>query len=253
MASIKTKQFPHLILAAALAAVACVMVLACSLAPGQAFANREFTAPTMPDGSTMTVSDDITRIHVDKVEYGTHEFVTGAKMQIIVQETGEVVDEWTTDGTTHKFEKGLDVNVRYVLREVQAPEGYTTVGDTVFIVNETEGTGITIVTKDPDTELNDYYKVTLYDRREDVVNEVEKTEDREIPVYVPVYREPEPEPDTPDKPTPTPDTPDKPDTPKASTQPMTGDWTMGLIVGVVAVAAIAFIIAIIARRRMNKS
>jgi len=166
---------------AALTAAALALMMALALAPQQALANREISAPTREDGTTLTVADDITRIHVDKVDAGTHEFVVGAHMQILVQATGEVVDEWYTDGTTHKFEKGLDVNVPYVLREVEAPEGYSRVGDTVFIVNEMEGTGITIVSKDPETELSEYFKVTLYDHHDDIVNDVVRTEDRQVP------------------------------------------------------------------------
>ena len=228
----------------AIAAATAAFLLACTLAPGQALANREIGAPTLPDGSTMTVADDITRIHVNKLDAGTHEYVKGAKMQILVEETGEVVDEWTTDGTTHMLEKALDVNVRYVLREVEAPEGYSKVGDTVFIVNEMEGTGITIVSKDEETELSEYYKVTLYDRHDDVEVEVVKTEDRQQPdkvVHVPS-----------DEPTPEKTTTTK--KPAKSNGPATGDTLQPIIIGlvVVGVVALAIIVFALARMRRNK-
>ena len=125
----------------------------------------------MPDG--WGVSDDITRIHVTKVEEGTHNALIGAKMAIIERATGIVIDEWVTDGTTHEIEKVLDVNVEYILRELEAPEGYEKAQDTIFEVNEIEGTGITI--KDPvpsSTELSDSYKVTIYDQRISIVEEI---------------------------------------------------------------------------------
>ena len=133
--------------AAAAAAAACAALLALSAFVPSAFANREISAPTLPDGSTMTVSDDVTRIQVDKLDERTHEAVKGARMQILARDTGEVVDEWTTDGATHVLEKGLDVDVVYILREAEAPEGYAKIDDVEFLANEVEGTGITLLTE----------------------------------------------------------------------------------------------------------
>ena len=173
-------------LAAAAAALACALVLA--LAPS-AYA-REVTAPTRPDGTAMTVSDDVTRIHVDKLDARTREAVKGAKMQIVERDTGRVVDEWVTDGTTHAFEKGLDVNVMYVLREAEAPEGYEKIADVEFFANEIEGTGITLVGAHDQAELTDAYKVALLEPHEEIevveerveyVDRVVKTGDR-LPV-----------------------------------------------------------------------
>ena len=146
-------------------------LLACVLCAPQAFAKQTVE---MPDG--WGVSDDITRIHVTKVDAGTHEALKGAKMAIIDRETGEVIDEWTTDGTTHETEKLLDVNRDYILRELEAPEGYDKVQDTIFKVNEMEGTGITIIDPVPSsTELSEMYKVTIYDQHVDIVKEETRT------------------------------------------------------------------------------
>ena len=146
-------------------------LLACVLCAPQALAKQTIE---MPDG--WGVSDDITRIHVTKVDAGTHEALKGAKMAIIDRETGEVIDEWTTDGTTHETEKLLDVNRDYILRELEAPEGYDKVQDTIFKVNEMEGTGITIIDPVPSsTELSEMYKVTIYDQHVDIVKEETRT------------------------------------------------------------------------------
>ena len=144
-----------------------VLALACPL---QAFAadNVQLNAPT-------TVSDDITRLHVDKLDADTHEQLAGATMAIINEKTGEVVDSWVTGTSTHENEKGLDVNVVYILRELEAPEGYDKVEDVRFIVNETEGTGITVLSQGSDSELTESYKVSLYDKAKPIEREITVT------------------------------------------------------------------------------
>lgn len=146
-------------------AVAAVALACFAFAPS-AYANRQIDAPT-------TVSDDITRLHVNKLDADTHEYVQGAKMAIIEKDTGTVVDEWVSGTTTYTNEKALDVDKVYILREVAAPDGYDKVEDTEFMVNATEGTGITILSGPG--ELTESYKVNLYDKaqpteRETVVN-----------------------------------------------------------------------------------
>lgn len=146
-----------------LAAVLAVLALCLAVQP--AWANKVLD-------SAITVSDDITRIHVNKLDAQTHEFVPGAVMQIIEKDTGSVVDEWTTDGTTHQNEKGLNVNVVYVLHEEQAPDGYAAVEDIEFMVNEMEGTGITILSDESDEwELTESYKVAVYDRSTAIIEQ----------------------------------------------------------------------------------
>ena len=158
--------------AVAMATVALLaLILACTCFTSQAFANRTIDAPT-------TVSDDITRIHVNKLDADTRAYVQGAKMAIIEKESGLVVDEWVTGGSTHQNEKGLDVNKVYILRELEAPDGFDKVQDVEFIVNETEGTGITIVSQGKDSELVESYKVNLYDKAKTIEDEIVVTETR---------------------------------------------------------------------------
>lgn len=142
---------------AAVLAAAALLAFAVLITP--AFAeNIQLNAPT-------TVSDDITRLHVDKFDADTHDYVPGAKMAIINEATGEVADSWVTDSTTHENEKGLDVDVVYILRELEAPEGYSKVSDVRFMVNATEGTGITVLSIGDDAELVESYKLSLYDKK----------------------------------------------------------------------------------------
>ena len=121
------------------------------------------------NGDVLQVSDDITRVHVDKLEAGTHEWVKGAKMQIIEAESGDMVAEWATGESTFELEKSLDVNKEYILREVKAPDGYAKVDDVRFVVNAEEGAGITITEPDVSNaewvELSGTYQIELYDSK----------------------------------------------------------------------------------------
>ena len=148
---------------AMIAAVACIALAAILAAtPAQA----EEVQVVDQNGDPLVVSDDITRIQVDKLEAGTHEWVTGAKMQIVEAESGDVVASWTTGESTFELEKTLDVNKTYILREVIAPDGYAKVDDVSFTVNEAEGSGITLDPSLSDAEwveMTGIYKVTLYD------------------------------------------------------------------------------------------
>ena len=152
----------------ALIALAVAVVMSCAAFAPAAYANRQLDAPT-------TVSDDITRVHVNKLDPDTHEYVKGASMAIIDKETGTVVDEWVTGSAAHVNEKALDVDRVYILREVSAPDGYEKVEDTEFVINVTEGEGITILSGPG--ELTESYKVNLYDKAKPTEREVvvEKT------------------------------------------------------------------------------
>lgn len=160
------------------ALLACALLAAAAMAVPSAYANREIAAPTMPDGSAMTVSDDATRIQVDKLDEATHAAVKGARMQIVERDTGEVVDEWTTDGTVHELEKALDVGTVYVLREAQAPEGYSKIQDVEFFAKEVEGEGIGLLAERDDVALTGAYRVALYEPREAAVVTQDKVVNR---------------------------------------------------------------------------
>lgn len=148
---------------AALAAAACI-----------ALAAVVFTAPAWAEelevvdqnGEVLVVSDDVTHIQVDKLVAGTHEWVKGAKMQIVDAETGDEVASWTTGEETFELDASLVAGNEYILREVKAPKGYVAVDDVRFTVNEEEGSGITLDPSLADAEwveMTGIYKVTLYD------------------------------------------------------------------------------------------
>ena len=79
--------------------------------------------------------DDVTRYQFIKVD-DEKKPVKGAKLQLL-DEKGNVVEEWTTDGTPHVIEGKLIVGKKYTLHEVEAPEGYEKAEDYTFEVKNT--------------------------------------------------------------------------------------------------------------------
>ena len=94
------------------------------------------------------VQDNITRLEVHKLEKGSRDPVKGAVLQVIKRDTGEVIQEWTSDGTENphtiarnvdgKLQGALNVNEEYILREVSVPEGYEKAKDVVFVIRSDE-------------------------------------------------------------------------------------------------------------------
>ena len=86
-------------------------------------------------GKTTTVAFENTyertryEVNIDKVD-DSNEKLVGAKLQVL-DETGQEIDNWTTDGTTHSLSL---LPGTYTLHEVEAPEGYLTAEDIKFVV-----------------------------------------------------------------------------------------------------------------------
>lgn len=211
------------------AAMACLLALCLSAAP--AWASKVITTPVDPStGEPLAIEDDITRLHVSKLEKDTREPVSGAQMQIKERDTGEVVDTWVTDGSVHEIEKVLDVGKPYVLEEVSAPEGYAKVSPIEFELNETEGAGVRVLSADNgEWWLYESYRLEVYDL--DLEHETVVHERREGP--------------------PPSSSSSSSSSVPPSKAPRTGDDTPVLIVGLVALAALAavFATALIRRKR----
>ncbi|MDO4806962.1 MAG: hypothetical protein Q4A07_06930 [Coriobacteriales bacterium] len=116
------------------------LVVATIVAPVRAHAKTVIDYD--PTETINPVADNITRLNVDKLETGSRDQVKGAVLQVIKKETGEVVDEWTSDGTTHEIARNaggvhgaLDIDTVYILREVSVPEGYEKAKDVEFIIH----------------------------------------------------------------------------------------------------------------------
>mgnify|MGYP000497212303 CR=1 FL=1 len=54
------------------------------------------------------------KLSVSKLDYTNHEFVTGAKMQILEKSSGKIVAEWTTGDSAESFERKLNVDTSYI-------------------------------------------------------------------------------------------------------------------------------------------
>lgn len=130
-------------------------IITAKLNPGGTYILHEEKAPTgfyKEEDITFTIpsfisSSDPTsgRISVEMTNYATKSFIlktdengrriVGAVLQIL-DESGTVIDQWTTDGTIHKVEKLLNYGETYTLHEVSAPEGYFKAEDISFQVSE---------------------------------------------------------------------------------------------------------------------
>lgn len=130
-----------------LSAIASAIVVAIALVVAAVALPARSLAATVLDydnkNTSNPVADNITRLNVNKLEKGSRDHVKGAHMVIIEKETGKVVAEWTTDGSVHEVARNtadprhgaLNVDTVYILRELEAPEGYAKAADTEFVIH----------------------------------------------------------------------------------------------------------------------
>ena len=127
------------------------------------------------------VSDEVTKLYISKLDATNHEFVSGAKLQIIEKESGKVVEEWTTGESAEGFERKLNVETTYILHEVSAPEGYELAEDTEFII---DAYGILSITSGSDAEKTSDTSFSLYDKKLGVTETTVKTTEKHNTKYV---------------------------------------------------------------------
>ena len=83
----------------------------------------------------LDVSNDTTLVEFSKTDITGDKELPGAKLQVI-DEDGNVIDEWTSTENTHKIE-GLKVGSEYTLKEEIAPEGYVISNEVKFNIKDT--------------------------------------------------------------------------------------------------------------------
>ena len=97
----------------------------------------------------ITMVDDTTKVQISKQDITTGEELSGATLQII-DEDGNVVEEWVSTNEPHMIEGKLIASKEYTLKEIIAPEGYEIANEIKFTVNA-DGTVTEVVMYDEHT------------------------------------------------------------------------------------------------------
>ena len=85
--------------------------------------------------SQLDVLNDTTLVEFSKTDITGDKELPGAKLQVIDEE-GNVIDEWISTENTHKIE-GLKVGSEYTLKEEIAPDGYVISNEVKFNIKDT--------------------------------------------------------------------------------------------------------------------
>lgn len=96
-------------------------------------ADQQFTVGTDGKVQNITMQDIATKVGIDKVDEDGKP-LSGAVLQLL-DAAGTEVEQWTTDGTTHRIDAVLTAGAEYTLHEVSAPDGYCIAADQKFTVN----------------------------------------------------------------------------------------------------------------------
>ena len=119
---------------------------------GQVIVENIETAATSENGNPLIVMvDDTTKVQISKQDITTEEELPGATLRII-DEDGNVVEEWVSTDEAHFIEGKLTAGKKYTLHETAAPDGYVIANDVEFTVNS-DGTVTEVVMKDDTTKV----------------------------------------------------------------------------------------------------
>ena len=99
--------------------------------------NVDSTAVSDNGYPLITMVDDMTKVRISKKDVTTGKELPGATLQII-DENGNVVEEWVTTNEPHMIEGKLIAGKEYTLKEIIAPEGYEITNEIKFTVNADE-------------------------------------------------------------------------------------------------------------------
>ena len=116
--------------------------------------NVDSTAVSDNGYPLIVMVDDTTKVRISKQDVTTGEELPGATLQII-DENGNVVEEWVSTNEPHMIEGKLIAGKEYTLKEIIAPEGYEITNEIKFTVNA-DGTVTEVVMYDehtPDLEI----------------------------------------------------------------------------------------------------
>jgi len=111
--------------------------------------NVDSTAVSDNGYPLIVMVDDTTKVQISKQDITTGEELPGATLQII-DENGNVVEEWVSTDEAHLVEGKLIAGKEYTLREIIAPDGYEIASEIKFTVN-TDGSVTEVVMYDEHT------------------------------------------------------------------------------------------------------
>ena len=115
--------------------------------------NVEATVTSENGNPLIVMVDDTTKVQISKQDITTGEELPGATLQII-DEDGNVVEEWVSTDEAHFIEGKLIAGREYTLRETIAPDGYEIASEIKFTVND-DGTVTEVVMYDELTSKTD--------------------------------------------------------------------------------------------------
>ena len=96
--------------------------------------NVDSTAISEDGNPLIVMVDDTTKVKISKRDITTDKELPGATLQII-DEDGNVVEEWVSTDEAHFIEGKLIAGKEYTLRETIAPDGYEIANEIKFTVN----------------------------------------------------------------------------------------------------------------------
>ena len=111
--------------------------------------NVDSTAISEDGNPLIVMVDDTTKVKISKRDITTDKELPGATLQII-DEDGNVVEEWVSTNEPHMIEGKLIAGKEYTLKEIIAPEGYEIANEIKFTVNA-DGTVTEVVMYDEHT------------------------------------------------------------------------------------------------------
>ena len=111
--------------------------------------NVDSTAVSDNGYPLIVMVDDTTKVRISKQDVTTGKELPGATLQII-DENGNVVEEWVSTNEPHMIEGKLIAGKEYTLKEIIAPKGYEIANEIKFTVNA-DGTVTEVVMYDEHT------------------------------------------------------------------------------------------------------
>ena len=111
-----------------------------------------FTVNADGTPTKVTMKDEITKVDISKVDATNEKEIEGAKLTLTDKETGEVIEQWTSEKEPHRIE-GLEVGKIYILHEDLAPAGYEVANDVEFTIADTGEVQKVIMKDQPKTTV----------------------------------------------------------------------------------------------------